>query len=146
MTIFFYNGLTRNPEIGNTPVWILPNIQRLGQVRDTKFGMNISHKILLKAAKCPGYSFYSFWVMKRKPTGRGEGQNYPPPPPTHPPTQIRVNESINPLEQKVIKVRQTVLYWPNIYMPNMYTPNMIFRTSVTCKSVASENSIHPQDC
>ena len=24
MTIFFYKGLTRNPEIGNNLVWILP--------------------------------------------------------------------------------------------------------------------------
>ena len=40
MTIFFYQGLTRNPEIGNTPVWVLPNIWRLGRVMDTKFGTN----------------------------------------------------------------------------------------------------------
>ena len=40
MTIFFYKGLTRNPEIGNTPVWVLPSIRRLGQVRDTRFGTN----------------------------------------------------------------------------------------------------------
>ena len=26
MTIFFYKGLTRNPEIGNTPVWVLLEI------------------------------------------------------------------------------------------------------------------------
>ena len=26
MTIFFYKGLTRNPEIGNTLVWVFPNI------------------------------------------------------------------------------------------------------------------------
>ena len=38
MTIFFYKGLTRNPEIGNTAVWVLPNIWRLGRVMDTKFG------------------------------------------------------------------------------------------------------------
>ena len=29
MTIFLYKGLTRNPEIGNIPVWVLPNIWRL---------------------------------------------------------------------------------------------------------------------
>ena len=69
MTIFFYKGLTRNPEIGNTPVWVLPNIWRLGRVRDTKFGTNVSNKMLLNAAKCQGYSFYRFWVIKRKPTG-----------------------------------------------------------------------------
>ena len=30
MTIFFSKGLTRNPEIGNTPVCVLPDIWRLG--------------------------------------------------------------------------------------------------------------------
>ena len=44
VTIFLYKGLTRNPDIGNTPVWVLPNIWRLGRVRDTKFGMNISNE------------------------------------------------------------------------------------------------------
>ena len=29
MTIFFYKGLIRNPEIGNTSVWVLPNIWRM---------------------------------------------------------------------------------------------------------------------
>ena len=52
MTIFFYKGLTRNPEIGNTPVWVLPNIWGLGQIRDTKFGTDISNEVLLNAGKC----------------------------------------------------------------------------------------------
>ena len=69
MTIFFYKGLTRNPEIGNTFVWVLPNIWRLGRVMDTKFGTNISIRMLLNAAKFQGYSLYRFWVIKRKPTG-----------------------------------------------------------------------------
>ena len=69
MIIFFHKGLTRNPEIGNTPVWVLPNIWRLGQVGDTKFGMSVSNKMLLNPAKCHGYSFYCFWVIKGKPTG-----------------------------------------------------------------------------
>ena len=64
MIIFFYKELTRNPEIGNTPVWVLPNIRRLAQVRDTKFGPDISNKLLLNAAKFQGYSFYHFWVNK----------------------------------------------------------------------------------
>ena len=78
MTIFFYKGLTRNPEIGNTPVWVLPNIWRLGQVMDTKFGTNVSNRMLLNAAKCQGYSFYRFWVIKGKPTG-GSKITLPPP-------------------------------------------------------------------
>ena len=80
MTIFFYKGLTRNPEIGNTPVWVLPNIWRLGQVMDTKFGTNVSNKILLNAAKFQGYSSYRFWVIKGKPTSGGEITPLPLPP------------------------------------------------------------------
>ena len=55
MTNFFLRDW---PEIGNTPVWVLPNIWILGRVRDTKFGMNASNKMLLNAAKCQGYNFY----------------------------------------------------------------------------------------
>ena len=83
MTILFDKGLTRNPEIGNTPVWVLPNIWKLGKIRDSK--LNVSNEMLLNAAKCQGYSFYRFWVIEGKPA-RGQ-INYP-----HPPTQIRVNK------------------------------------------------------
>ena len=38
MTIYFYKGLTRNPENENTPAWVLPKISRLGWFSDTKFG------------------------------------------------------------------------------------------------------------
>ena len=48
---------------------------------DTKFGTNVSNRMLLNAAKCQGYSFYSVG-------GAGAGQNYPPHTHTH--TQIRV--------------------------------------------------------
>ena len=42
--------------------------------RDTKFGTNVSNKILLKAPKCQCYSFHRFWVIKGEPTGgRGGG-------------------------------------------------------------------------
>ena len=75
MTFFFYKGLTRNPECKNTPVLVLPHICRLGWVRNTKFGTNLSNKMLLQnlsnAAKCQGYSLYRFWVNKGKPTGGG---------------------------------------------------------------------------
>ena len=81
---YFYKGLTRNLEIRNTPVWVLPNIWRLGGVRDTKFGTNVSNEMLLKAAKCQGYSFYRFWVIKGKPT---RGSKLP-----HSPIQIRVKK------------------------------------------------------
>ena len=62
-TMLFYKGLTRNPEIGNTPIW------RLGRIKNTKFDTNVSNEMLLNAAKCQGYSFYRFWVIRGKPTG-----------------------------------------------------------------------------
>ena len=64
MKIYFYKGLTRNPEIGNTPIWVLPNFWWLGQVRDTKFDADVSNEMILNAAKCQGYSFYRFWIIK----------------------------------------------------------------------------------
>ena len=76
ITIFFYKGLTRNPEIGNIPVWVFSNICRLGQVMNTKFGTNVSNRMLLNVAKFQGHSFYRFWVIKGKPTG---GRDNPPP-------------------------------------------------------------------
>ena len=88
MTIFFSKRLTRNPEIRNITVWVLPSIWRLGWVRDTKFGTNVSNKRLLSAAKCQGYSFYHFWLIKGKP-------------------QIRVNNSSKQLFCQAIKI----LFW-----------------------------------
>ena len=66
MTIFFYKGLTRNPNIGNTSIWVSPNIWRLRQVRNTQFGTNFSNKMVLNAVKSQGYNFYRFWVIKGK--------------------------------------------------------------------------------
>ena len=66
MTIYFYKGLTRNPEIGNTPVWVLPNNSRLGRVTNTKISTHVSNEMLLNTAKCQGYSFYRFWDIKGK--------------------------------------------------------------------------------
>ena len=73
MIIFFYKRLTRNLEIGNTPVWVLPNIWRLGQVRDTKFDTDVSNEMLLNTAECQIYSFHRLWVIKVK-----QGVKVPP--------------------------------------------------------------------
>ena len=40
-----------------------------GTSKNTKFGTNLSNKILLNAAKYQGYRFYLFWVSKGKPKG-----------------------------------------------------------------------------
>ena len=77
MTIFFYKWF-RNPEIGKTPVWVLPNVWRMGWVRDHKSGTNASNEMLQNTTKCQGYSFYRFWVIKGKPAGVKL-----PPPSTH---------------------------------------------------------------
>ena len=54
MAIFFYKGLTRNPEVGNMPIWVLAKIWRLQEVRNIKLVPNVSNEILLNAAKCKG--------------------------------------------------------------------------------------------
>ena len=87
MTISFYMGLTRNTEIENILVWVLPNIWRLRQVRNIKFGTNVSSKMLLNAPKCQGCIFYHFWVIKGKPTG---GSKTTPPPPSPSPFPRRL--------------------------------------------------------
>ena len=49
MIIFFYKGLTRNQEMGITPVWVSSNIWRLRQVRDTKFVTDVFNEMLQNA-------------------------------------------------------------------------------------------------
>ena len=66
MIIFFYKGLTRNPETGNTPSWVLLNIWRLEWVMDINFITNVSNGMLLNAAKFQVYNFYRSWVIKGK--------------------------------------------------------------------------------
>ena len=68
MVIFIYKGF------GNTPVWVLLNIWRLWRVRDMKVGTDTSNKMLLNVAKCQGYSFHRFCIIKGKPTGMGGGR------------------------------------------------------------------------
>ena len=70
MTISFYNGLTRNPETGNTPVWVLPNIWKLGRVRNTKPGTNVSDKMLVTA--------FTVSELFREKNGGGGGIILPP--------------------------------------------------------------------
>ena len=76
-------------EAKNTPVWVFSNIWRLGWVRDTKFGMDVSNEMLLNATKYRGYSFYRFWVITEKPTG---GKITSPPPPLSQIT-VKINKS-----------------------------------------------------
>ena len=71
MIIFFYKGFTRNPKIRNIPVWVFPNIWRLGQDKCTKCLTHVSNEMLLNAAKCQGYTFYYFWVTKEEPIVEG---------------------------------------------------------------------------
>ena len=66
LIIFFYKGLTRNPENANTPVWVFSDIWRLGQVRDIKFGTNVSNKMLLNAAKCQGYRVFELLMENQQ--------------------------------------------------------------------------------
>ena len=59
---------SRNLEIENTPFWVL----RLGRVRNTSFGTDVSNKMLLNTSKFYAYSFYHSCVIKVKTTWGGE--------------------------------------------------------------------------
>ena len=82
MTIFFYKGLTRNPEIGHIPVWVLPNIWGQERVSDTKFGTNVSNEMLPNFAKC---QLRHLSLLSYQGKTNREGKITPPLPPSHPP-------------------------------------------------------------
>ena len=83
---FFYKGLIRNREIGNTHIWVLQNIWRLGRVKGTKFGTNVSLKKcywMLQSARFTAFTVFE--LLKENQEGGG-GRNLTPP------TQIRVKQ------------------------------------------------------
>ena len=51
------------------PSCVLLNLWRLWHFRDIIFATNISNKMLLTTAKCQGYNFYCFWVIKENQQG-----------------------------------------------------------------------------
>ena len=75
----FIKGLTRNPEIRNTLIWVLPDIWRLEWLGDTKFGTNASNKMLLNARVA------AFTVSELLRGTQERGLNYPSPPRIPPP-------------------------------------------------------------
>ena len=82
LRISFYKRLTRNTEIGNTPSEFCPIPEDWAS---KEFGTNVSNKIFLNAAKSQGYSFTVSELLREN---QREGGHQPP-------TQIRVNKSIN---------------------------------------------------
>ena len=67
----FITGLTRNLEIGNSPVLILPSIWRLGWVREIKFDTNFFNEKLLNAVKCQSHiQLLTFLIHKGKTKGK----------------------------------------------------------------------------
>ena len=50
----------------------------MGRVKDTKFGTNVSNKMLLSAAKCQGYSFYEQGGGVISSLGLNEFDLFPP--------------------------------------------------------------------
>ena len=59
---------------------------------DTKFGTNVSNRMLLNVAKFQGYIFYCFLVIEGKPTVGGGGGKITSPPQT----QLRVKSKTSP--------------------------------------------------
>ena len=123
MTIFFYKGLARNPEIGNTPVWVLPNIWRLGRVMDTKFGTNVSNRMLLNAAKFQCYSFYRFWVIKEKPTGGGGGKITPTP---YSPPRLGLRQNFSSRQNTFLKIGVALIF--NEFFNKILERGLIFNS------------------
>ena len=80
MKIFLYKGLTRNPKIGNTPVWVLPNVWRLGRVMDT-------HLARMSLIECywmlqnSGVTAFTVFELSKENQLGGEGGGITPPPP-----------------------------------------------------------------
>ena len=68
------------PQIGDTPVWILPNVWRLGQVRDTKFITDVSNKKVNKCCKMSRLQILLFLSYYEKTSKWSKIS----PPPTHP--------------------------------------------------------------
>ena len=83
MTFFFYKGSTKNLVIRNTPVWVLPNIWRLGQVMDAKFGTNVSNRCYWMLQNSRVTACIVFVLLRENQLGGGEKITHP--------TQIRVN-------------------------------------------------------
>ena len=81
VAIFFYKGVTRNPEIGNNPIWVLPNIWRLGQV-------GIPNLARMSLIKCywmlQNDRVTAFTVSELLREIQQGGVKLPPPPPTPP--------------------------------------------------------------
>ena len=79
------------PEIRNRkyPVCVFPNIWRLELVRDTKFGMNVSNKILLNTANARVTAFTVSKLLRENQQEWGRGGKIT----LHPPTLIRVKNN-----------------------------------------------------
>ena len=75
MKIFFNKGLTRNPEIGNTLVGVLPNIWRLEQDMGTKFVSLIQCHWMLQNSTVT--AFTAFELLRENQLG-GEGDKITP--------------------------------------------------------------------
>ena len=70
MTFFYKVLLTKNLENGNSSSEFSPIPRGWGWVRDTKFGKNVSIKMLPNVAKCQGYSFYyPFQLLRERKRG-----------------------------------------------------------------------------
>ena len=63
-TIFVYKGLTGNREIRNTPVWVLPNIWRLGSIRDTTFSTNLQILHIYNIFLLELLNLDAIWLLK----------------------------------------------------------------------------------
>ena len=84
MTISFYKGFTRNLEIRNTPVWVLPNIERMRRIKDIRFRISlIKCYWKLQNIRNTAFTVSELWMGNQQVEGGGGlspsplGVNYP---------------------------------------------------------------------
>ena len=115
MKISFYKGLTRNPEIKNTAVWVLHNIYRLG-LNDVRCYWIRCYWMLENARieVCTVFELLKF--------NQHRGQNYQSP--SHPSSLGLRLSNLKELEQirKTSQLHRIIVLCCNIYIV-MYLPN-----------------------
>ena len=105
--------------------------------------------MLLNAAKCQGYNFDHFWVIKGKPTGVGgnqqgwEGVKLPPPPPKPPHTPTPYPLRLGLIQHKFI---QQSLNSSSVQVQILFAACQRFRMVRTTGSSLGWNKTTPFNC
>ena len=132
ITIFVYKGLTRNPEIGNTLVWVLPNIWRLGRVRDTIFGTNALMKSYWLLQNARVTAFTVFQLLRENQ----QGVKLPPPR-----LGLRIKDLLNFDQFVEIHLKMTLFFKMQVTHKLLHMDKNC-RTWKKCEKSSKSNTCH----